>query len=327
MVKTRKVPYYKREKFWVPKIVAEKKLVRVREVVHRDPVYGWKEEVRGTRTIEVPKTHRSWAPVGTTIDWKLKKDPVPKSTPTPTPTPYPERAPDPPITTPVPSAQLAASEPGLLAKITDPLWWKEKAREYGEKVQDQKVFSVSASDHWDINMYSQAGVIAQSTPYNMLYVNQTLNVGYKEKLTGNPGSFADVDVTSGTLTMNMTENLSVFGSINGGTAGYGVERPGGVAHDYIVDKVTLGLTPQGPTITYRQEGVNRQLKNEEENFEVKGVTTIACNTYTLRTEGLVLIGGVIVLAILAGPEILALGPPVLEGLNRLIPNLIPAFGN
>ena len=70
------------------------------------------------------------------------------------------------------------------------------------------------------------------------------------------------DVTSGTFTVNMTENLSVFGSVNESSTGYGLKRPGGGTHDYIVDKVSIGLTPEGPTITYRQEGVNVQLKNE-----------------------------------------------------------------
>ena len=64
-----------------------------------------------------------------------------------------------------------------------------------------------------------------------------------------------------------------------------------------------------------------QLENKEENFEVKTISTIACETQTLRTEGLVLIGGVIMLAVVFGPEILALGgPAVLE-------RLIPAFGH
>ena len=91
--KTRRVPYYERERYWVPKIVEEQRLVRVREVVHHDKVYGWKEEVRGTRTIERTKVTRAWAPVGTKTEWKLVKDPAQSPTPTPhnpTPTPTPK---------------------------------------------------------------------------------------------------------------------------------------------------------------------------------------------------------------------------------------------
>ena len=77
VVKTRRVPYYVRERYWVPKIVREQRLVRYREVEHKEPVYGWKEEIRGTRTIERTKTTRAWAPIGTETKWELKKLPDP----------------------------------------------------------------------------------------------------------------------------------------------------------------------------------------------------------------------------------------------------------
>ena len=82
VVKTRQVPYTERQKYWVPKIVTEKRLDYYREVEHRDPVYGWREEKQGTRIEEHTKTTRAWAPVGTEVKWELKKDPAP------TPTPY-----------------------------------------------------------------------------------------------------------------------------------------------------------------------------------------------------------------------------------------------
>ena len=78
VVKTRQVPYTERQKYWVPKIVTEKRLDYYREVEHRDPVYGWREEKQGTRIEEHTKTTRAWAPVGTEIKWELEKLPVPE---------------------------------------------------------------------------------------------------------------------------------------------------------------------------------------------------------------------------------------------------------
>ena len=80
VVKTRRVPYKKREKYWYPKIVAEKRLDYYRTVEHRDPVYGWRTEKKGTKIVKQPNTTKVWAKVGTETKWKLEKLPVPVST-------------------------------------------------------------------------------------------------------------------------------------------------------------------------------------------------------------------------------------------------------
>ncbi|MEE8567959.1 MAG: papain-like cysteine protease family protein, partial [Anaerolineales bacterium] len=88
VVKTRRVPYTKRERYWVPKIVQEQRFVRNREIEHRDPVYGWRDEKHGTKMASVTKTVPKWMPVGKEEKWELEKLPEPPTTPTPTPTPY-----------------------------------------------------------------------------------------------------------------------------------------------------------------------------------------------------------------------------------------------
>ena len=80
VVKTRKVPYTKREKYWVPKIVTEKRLDYYRTIEHRDPVYGWRTEKKGTKIVEQPKITKVWGKVGTETKWKLEKVPVSVST-------------------------------------------------------------------------------------------------------------------------------------------------------------------------------------------------------------------------------------------------------
>jgi hypothetical protein len=86
-VKTRRVSYNKRERYWVPKIVQEQRFVRNREIEHRDPVYGWRNEKHGTKTVAVTKTVPKWMPVGTQVKWELEKEPS-TSLSSPTPTPY-----------------------------------------------------------------------------------------------------------------------------------------------------------------------------------------------------------------------------------------------
>jgi len=77
VVKTRRVSYTKRERYWVPKIVQEQRFVRNREIEHRDPVYGWRDEKHGTKMVSVTKTVSKWMPVGTQVKWELEKLPVP----------------------------------------------------------------------------------------------------------------------------------------------------------------------------------------------------------------------------------------------------------
>ncbi|MFA9402830.1 MAG: papain-like cysteine protease family protein, partial [Anaerolineales bacterium] len=82
VVKTRRVPYTKRERYWVPKIVQEQRFVRNREIEHRDPVYGWRDEKHGTKMASVTKTVPKWMPVGKEVKWELENLPV---TPKPDP--------------------------------------------------------------------------------------------------------------------------------------------------------------------------------------------------------------------------------------------------
>jgi hypothetical protein len=87
VVKTRRVSYTTRERYWVPKIVQEQRFVRNREIEHRDPVYGWRDEKHGTKMASVTKTVPKWMPVGKEEKWELEKEPSTSSS-SPTPTPY-----------------------------------------------------------------------------------------------------------------------------------------------------------------------------------------------------------------------------------------------
>jgi hypothetical protein len=138
-VKTRRVPYTKRERYWVPKIVQEQRFVRNREIEHRDPIYGWRDEKHGTKMASVTKTVPKWMPVGKEEKWELENLPSPTPTPTPTPypipaTPYPLPVETPelnatstpmPVSIPAASAHLSGEDTALFGSIAK---WTKKVK-------------------------------------------------------------------------------------------------------------------------------------------------------------------------------------------------------
>ncbi len=61
----------------MPKIVQEQRFVRNREIEHRDPIYGWRDEKHGTKMVEMTKTVPRWMPVGKEEKWELENLPDP----------------------------------------------------------------------------------------------------------------------------------------------------------------------------------------------------------------------------------------------------------
>ena len=314
---TKVVPNMAKEKFvqgWhyatkvVPNMVKEKFVQGWHYATKVVPNYIWKKVQVGWKEVEPAVKQNTLTP---------QPDPTPVVNPTPTP-PQPSR--DLTWNTVLPVDE-DPSKPTLRQRLSDPIWWQDLIKEIAKNINDQRVYSLSASDKWEIDTYSQAGVLAQTSPYNILYLNQKLQLGNKIKVTGNPGSLFNIDLTSQTITLKLTDNMRISGSKIGGTFGVSQKRAGEMGHDYLVDKYSIGWGRYGPTLTYRQEGVDVVLVNEKENFNVKNVSYIACETNTFRTEGLLLIGGLIVLGVLIGPEIIALG-----SLPELA-KLIPAFGH
>jgi hypothetical protein len=292
----------------VPNMVKEKFVQGWHYATKVVPNYIWKKVQVGWKEVEPAVKQNTLTP---------QPDPTPVVNPTPTP-PQPSR--DLTWNTVLPVDE-DPSKPTLRQRLSDPIWWQDLIKEIAKNINDQRVYSLSASDKWEIDTYSQAGVLAQTSPYNILYLNQKLQLGNKIKVTGNPGSLFNIDLTSQTITLKLTDNMRISGSKIGGTFGVSQKRAGEMGHDYLVDKYSIGWGRYGPTLTYRQEGVDVVLVNEKENFNVKNVSYIACETNTFRTEGLLLIGGLIVLGVLIGPEIIALG-----SLPELA-KLIPAFGH
>jgi len=294
--------------------------------------------------------NRTRSSVRSEVKWKLEKKP----TPTPTPIPYPSSTPAPypvptPSSTPYPASksgpnfwqELGIGLSGAMVKVANtidqkikdpvqntilnPSWWQDKVIQASKT--SQSVLSLSASNEWDINLFSQEGVIAHSyVPPNilrMLYVEQKFDINPKVKITGNPGSLMDFDVTSGTWKVNLGEKLSIFSSIKGGgiTLGVGIKKSGdSTPHDYLVDKHSLSSTWRGLTQTFRQEGIDVQKDLSNEDLESKIITTLACETQTIKTEGILVTAAVTVIALTGIPALVAAVEilPVIEILKEAL---------
>jgi hypothetical protein len=205
-------------------------------------------------------------------------------------------------------------------KIIDPIkntvlnseWWQEKIIE--SSFSSQKIVSFSASSEWDLNLFSQEGIIAQSySPPNILkylYVEQEFNINSKLKITGNPGSILDIDITSGTYKVNLGEKISVYSSIKGGglTLGVGIKKPSELpGFDYMVEKNSLSSTWRGLSHTYRKEGVD-VIDDQYENVESKVITSLECNTQTIKSEGIIVLAVGTALALTGIPAIIEVLP-------------------
>ncbi len=77
----------------------------------------------------------------------------------------------------------------------------------------------------------------------MLYAAQKVYIDPKAKITSNPGSLLDIDVTSGTYTLNVNKNVSLFSTLKGGgmTLGVGLKEPS-QRFNYEVGKHSLSST-------------------------------------------------------------------------------------
>lgn len=204
--------------------------------------------------------------------------------------------------------------------VLNPSWWQDKVIE--SSFNSQSVVSLSASNEWDYNIFSQEGVISQSyVPPNilrMLYMEQKFDIESKVKITGNPGSILDIDITSGTYKVNLGEIISVYSSIKGGglTLGVGIKKPSKLSNfDYIVDKHSLSSTWRGLAYTYRQEGVD-VIDDPYENVESKVITSLQCKTQTIKTLGIVVAAA----AIVGAPYLV----PAVEALPVALSEAIPA---
>ncbi|MBS3751582.1 MAG: hypothetical protein KGY39_08780, partial [Anaerolineales bacterium] len=177
-------------------------------------------------------------------------------------------------------------------------WWQDRIRNFA--TTKQSVLSLSASKEWEFNILEQDGFIIQSYPKNllsMLYVNQKIDVDGKGKITVNPGSLVDYDITSGTWTVNLTDRFNVFTTLKGGGVswGVGIKKPTKLLEaDYQVDKHVLGATYRGLTHSFRSEAVTVYPDEDAENVDGKTIYTLEAKTQTIKWLGVLVAVGAVV---------------------------------
>lgn len=107
------------------------------------------------------------------------------------------------------------------------------------------------------------------------------------------------------------------------TLGVGIKKPGErTPHDYLVDKHSLSATWRGLTHTYRQEGVNIQKELSTEELESKLITNLKCQTKTIKTEGILAVTGIAVLATLTYGAALPVLEPLAVGITSWLGALL-----
>lgn len=150
-----------------------------------------------------------------------------------------------------------------------------------------KIVSLSAKRTWDINIFSQEGMvfntIRPSGLWQLFYMTQKFDIEQKSILTINPGGLINFNYTSGTGSIKISKNLSyIFGP---GEWGISLKKdPSCELFDYGLSKHLLSITGKGISYKWQEEDVN--ILNTKENFQIKVVSTRKCETKTVKFEGI-----------------------------------------
>ncbi len=167
--------------------------------------------------------------------------------------------------------------------------------------------SLSAKAAWDFNIFSQEGsILSTNTSPGLMqwfYMTQKFRVEPKAVVTVNPGSLINFYFTSGTGSVKITDNLSyIFGPNEWGYSTKELDKD--LGFDYINHKHLINVTLQGIAVKYKKEGVIIEEDKKSKDFKIKQVSTLKCETNTIKTEGLLTVGLIVIIAYLLGGSIL-----------------------
>ncbi|MFV1948902.1 MAG: C39 family peptidase [Anaerolineales bacterium] len=183
-----------------------------------------------------------------------------------------------------------------------------------------KLLSLSAKAAWDFHIFSQEGaILSTNTPHELLqiyYMTQKFSIEPKAVVTVNPGSLIDFYFTSGTGSVKLTKNLSyIFGP---GEWGYSINKPSQNSEfDYILTKHLIGLSLKGITYKFIEEEVFIDPNKTTDQYQVKLISSVKCETKTIKTEGIILAAIVSAITIQA-----ALALAGTSFIYQLIPSLV-----
>jgi len=155
-----------------------------------------------------------------------------------------------------------------------------------------KLLSISARESWDFDILTQEGMVAGTyVPPNLLqifYMKQKLNIEQKAVLTINPGALINYDITTAKGSVKLGKNISyIFGP---GEMGFSIKKYNReTVYDYSVTKHSIQALLSGWTYKYKEEGVLIDHKKSSEDFRTKLVSTLKCDTKTIKTEGILIL--------------------------------------
>lgn len=203
-------------------------------------------------------------------------------------------------------------KPGLEGIESDSRWWHKWLQAYWNNIlkpfydfkkhPDEvlkgldpdklpKILSLSAKAAWDFNIFSQEGaILSTNTPpgmWQLFYMTQKFRVEPKAVVTVNPGSLVNFYFTSGTGSVKLTKNLSyIFGP---NEWGFSIKKPSQSSEfDYLLTKHLIGLSLKGITYKFMEEEVFIDPNKTTDQYQVKFVSSVTCETKTIKTEGIIL---------------------------------------
>jgi len=155
-----------------------------------------------------------------------------------------------------------------------------------------KILSLSAKSSWDINIFSQEGmVLSTKTPpglWQIFFMTQKFNIEQKSIVTVNPGSLINYYFTSGTGSVKITKNLSyIFGPSEWGISIK--KEPSNGIFDYSLSKHMINISGNGISYKWKEEDTFIDKENSTDKFQIKLTTTRKCETKTIKTEGLLVV--------------------------------------
>jgi len=168
-----------------------------------------------------------------------------------------------------------------------------------------KMMSLSARETWDINLFTQEGMVARTyLPPNfwqLFYMEQKLNIEQKAVLTLNPGSLINYDITTAKGSVKFNEDISyIFGP---GEMGFSIKGQDDKAgYDYTVTKHSIQITWRGLTYKYKEEGV--VVQEPIDGVHVKFVNTLKCDTKIIKFEGILVLVLITCLVFELGPALI-----------------------
>ena len=161
--------------------------------------------------------------------------------------------------------------------------------------------SLSAGMEWKFSLSNKGEIVLNTRDLPKLlsffYVREVIQVKEKHIVTANPKGFLNINITSGSGSVEFSKNIKyLFGPFEYGFAEKIPEPQINEKYDQIVNKYTIQFHWRGLTIKTKREGVKIDQEKTTDYLEVKRVETLKYEKHRIKTEGIL---AIIALSLLA----------------------------